>query len=82
MALFELCAKKKKKKHKKDAEDFKTCYSQVKTKFFCESRTSAKFSGLDFWNGRSSFWWQNVGMFQIVSTQPLKIKSVFQEISG
>ena len=29
MVLFELCPKKKKKKHK-DAEDFKTCYSQVK----------------------------------------------------
>ena len=29
MALFELCPKKNKKK--KDAEDFKTCYSQVKT---------------------------------------------------
>ena len=39
MALFELCPKKKKKK--KDAEDFKTCYSQVKiivtdsTQTFC-----------------------------------------------
>ena len=31
MALFELCPKKKlHKKKKKDAEDFKTCYSQVK----------------------------------------------------
>ena len=30
MALFELCPKKKKKKKHKDAEDFKTCYSQVK----------------------------------------------------
>ena len=35
MALFELCPKKKKKhKKKKDAEDFKTCYSQVKN-FSC-----------------------------------------------
>ena len=35
MALFELCPKKKKKhkkkKKKEDAEDFKTCYSQVKS---------------------------------------------------
>ena len=31
MALFELCPKKNKKK--KDAEDFKTCYSQVKMRF-------------------------------------------------
>ena len=30
MTLFELCPKKKKKKKHKDAEDFKTCYSQVK----------------------------------------------------
>ena len=33
MTLFKLCPKMKKQhKKKKDAEDFKTCYSQVKIK--------------------------------------------------
>ena len=43
MALFELCPNKK----KKDAEDFKTCYSQVKRLKYSVNRISSTFNRRD-----------------------------------
>ena len=51
MVLFELCPNnKKKKKNKKYAEDFMTCYSQVKRAILFVNLFAAKDSAAHFSN--------------------------------